>query len=337
MALYEGSLQMWKDGISDLLSEGPQPLTRCTVIWHHDESTFYANDRRKVFWVHKNETAILKQKGDGASLMVADFVSTDYGWLCSPNQKESAHILFHAGKAQDGYFTFEEILKHAEAAMQILEKYYPDENHVLVFDNATTHLKRAADSLSAHRMPKTVTKPGAVPFGVDVPALSVEGKLVYGENGKVLKKWIPMVDGKFADGTPQAFYFPQGHECAGAFKGMAAILAECGLTEAWDWPTQCLDFKCPPGPGHSSCCCHRVLYSQPDFMECETLLETACRAQGFDILYLPKFHCKLNFIEQCWGYAKQKYREFPLSSREADLECNIVEALNSVPLLSMHR
>ena len=72
MALYEGSLQMWKDGISDLLSEGPQPLTRCTVIWHHDESTFYANDRRKVFWVHKNETAILKQKGDGASLMVAD-------------------------------------------------------------------------------------------------------------------------------------------------------------------------------------------------------------------------------------------------------------------------
>jgi hypothetical protein len=34
-------------------------------------------------------------------------------------------------------------------AMDILEEHYPDEDHVLVFDNATTHLKRADDALSA--------------------------------------------------------------------------------------------------------------------------------------------------------------------------------------------
>ena len=39
------------------------------------------------------------QKGDGASLMVADFVSADYRWLRSPDGKESARVLFKAGSS----------------------------------------------------------------------------------------------------------------------------------------------------------------------------------------------------------------------------------------------
>ncbi|OAX42499.1 hypothetical protein K503DRAFT_683243, partial [Rhizopogon vinicolor AM-OR11-026] len=35
----------------------------------------------------------------------------------------------------------------------------------------------------------------------------------------------------------------------------------------------------------------------------------------------------LNFIEQCWGYSKRVYREFPMSSKEADLERNVLAAL----------
>jgi hypothetical protein len=78
-------------------------------------------------------------KGEGASLMVADFVSADYGWLRSPDGKQEARVLFKAGKAQQGYFTNEDILEQATNAMDILEKHYPDEKHVLLFDNATTH------------------------------------------------------------------------------------------------------------------------------------------------------------------------------------------------------
>jgi hypothetical protein len=37
-------------------------------------------------------------KGEGESLMIADFVSADYGWLHSPDGKESAHIIFHPEK-----------------------------------------------------------------------------------------------------------------------------------------------------------------------------------------------------------------------------------------------
>ena len=63
-------------------------------------------------------------------------------------------MLFNAGKAQQGYFTNEDILKQASMAIDILEEYYPDEDHIIVFDNATIHLKRADNTLSACKMPK---------------------------------------------------------------------------------------------------------------------------------------------------------------------------------------
>ncbi|KAM6489428.1 hypothetical protein JOM56_015145, partial [Amanita muscaria] len=39
----------------------------------------------------------------------------------------------------------------------------------------------------------------------------------------------------------------------------------------------------------------------------------------------------------CWGYAKRKYREFPPSSKEADLEKNLLASLEMVSIQSMRR
>ncbi|KAJ7582421.1 hypothetical protein C8J56DRAFT_791765, partial [Mycena floridula] len=39
----------------------------------------------------------------------------------------------------------------------------------------------------------------------------------------------------------------------------------------------------------------------------------------------------------CWGFAKRLYWMCPVSSKEANLERNMVESLNAVPIISMHR
>src|SRR5947209_17482597 len=118
-------MRIWSSEMSEE-EMGPLPQSRRVVIWFHDESTFYANDRRKPRWVHKSETAVPYTKGEGASLMITDFVSADYGWLRSPDGSEHTRVLFKAGKSRDGYFTSEEIIAQAHHAMDILLKYYPD-------------------------------------------------------------------------------------------------------------------------------------------------------------------------------------------------------------------
>ncbi|KAH7903801.1 hypothetical protein BJ138DRAFT_1131235 [Hygrophoropsis aurantiaca] len=134
---------------------------------------------------------------------------------------------------------------------------------------------------------------------------------VSGANGKVLKEKVRMSDGQLSTNEPQSFYFPPGHEREGVFIGMVNILAERGFDYN---EVNTLRAECP-----------------------KSRLELACEARGFQVLFLLKFHCELNFIEQCWGYAKRVYREFPPSSSEADLERNIIAALDSILVESMRR
>jgi hypothetical protein len=190
-------------------------------------------------------------------------------------------------------------------------------------------------------MPKA-TKPVGEFWGAVTLVLDSDGRQVYqrDNDGKLTRKPVKMKvrmdDAQFADGSPQALYFPDNHATSpGCFKGMAVLLQERGLVKESKLRYECSGFKCEAGA--TSCCCRRALYSQPDFVSVESLLETHCHAHGFQVLLLPKFHCELNFIEQCWGYAKRKYREFPPSSKEADLEKNLLASLEMVSIESMRR
>jgi len=137
-------------------------------------------------------------------------------------------------------------------------------------------------------------------------------------------------------GSPQLLYFPDNHPVSpGCFKGMAVLLQEHGLVKESKLQFECPRFKCKPGV--KDCCCCWMLYMQLDFIAIESLLETHGCVQGFEVLLLPKFHCELNFIEQFWGYAKWKYHEFPPSSKEANLEGNLLVTLEMVSLDKMCR
>ncbi|KAG2030694.1 hypothetical protein BDR03DRAFT_936585 [Suillus americanus] len=122
--------------------------------------------------------------------MVADFISADYRFLHSKDGSESTQVLFRAGKARDSYLTNQNITAHAAKAMNILEKDYPNEDHVLIFDNVSTHLKRADNAQRA----------------------------------------ITYMGGQLPNRNLQSLYFPKGpNNKAGWFKGMSQILVEWGF------------------------------------------------------------------------------------------------------------
>jgi hypothetical protein len=106
-------------------------------------------------------------------------------------------VLFRAGKGHDGYFDNENICLQAACVMDILKEHYPHEDHVLIFNNTTTHLKHAEGSLSALKMPKGPSSK----FFADINIVDDAGKGVYGPDGKILKKKVPIANGKFKDGT----------------------------------------------------------------------------------------------------------------------------------------
>ncbi|KAF9514416.1 hypothetical protein BS47DRAFT_1453486 [Hydnum rufescens UP504] len=296
------------------------------VIWTHNKSTFYAHDRLKLHWVHDSENPRPMQKGEGASLMVSDFASADYGWLCSPDGSDASWVLFKAGKNRDSYFTNDDIVAQAAHAMDILDKYYPHESHIFTFDNATTHLKCPDDALSASKMPKAMPK-APRNFLVNITVHDAAGKAITDASGNVVKEKQRMRDGKLLDGSPQPFYFPPGHQYCGQFKGMATILEERGIN------TQNRVLL----PGSQPCCCQKALFDQPDFTNQKSRLEELGDKYGYGVIFYPHFHCKCNIIENNWGYSKRIYRQYPESSNEKELERNVISALESVPILSMRQ
>ncbi|KAH9948611.1 hypothetical protein B0H21DRAFT_777826 [Amylocystis lapponica] len=222
----DGQMRVWtNDGVED---PGTISAERDTVVWFHDESTFYANDRRKSCWVHSSATAVPEPKGEGASLMVADFISADHGWLRSPDGTEDARVVFKAGIGRDGYFINENIVAQAHRMMDVAVKLYPRKRHRAAYDNAPTHRKRPDGALSARKMPRNVPKEGTN-WLIEVSQIGDNGQPVYGPDRKPLKMKVRMGDGQFSNGEPQALYFPLGHLRAGVFKGMATILEERGF------------------------------------------------------------------------------------------------------------
>jgi hypothetical protein len=59
------------------LQVGERPIREVT----HDESTFYANDRRKQVYWHPAEAKAPVRKDEGSSIMVADFLTPEIGRL----------------------------------------------------------------------------------------------------------------------------------------------------------------------------------------------------------------------------------------------------------------
>lgn len=229
------------------------------------------------------------------------------------HRKTTARVLFRAGKNYDGYFTNDNLVKQLHSAMDLLEDHFPlgQVTGLFLFDNATTHQKRSPNALSARYMPLSC-------------------KIWNGKKGTT-----QMHNGILPNGDPQEFYWPNNHEkYPQYFKGMRQLLEERDL-----WRTglraQCEGFKC--AAGSADCCARQILFCQPDFKNQKSELEEIAMDCGHIVVFYPKFHCELNFIEMCWGRAKFTYRMQPRTKVAADMAAVVCEALDDVSLLLMRR
>jgi hypothetical protein len=50
------------------------------------------------------------------------------------------------------------------------------------------------------------------------------------------------------------------------------------------------------------CCTSYVLSHEPDFEEQEEWLTQVVHQEGFEIIFYPKYHCELNYIEMIYIY-----------------------------------
>jgi hypothetical protein len=187
---------------------------------------------------------------------------------------------------------------------------YPEAQALFIFDNATTHQKRAPDALSANYTPRGC------------------------------KIWRPgqpqMRDATFANGERQPLYWPADHpEFPGYFKGMKIILAEHGLWRE-GLRSQC-ETSFTACEDKTDCCCRRILFNQPDFINQKSCLEELVESRGHLCDFYPKFHCELNFIEQYWGAAKFRYRATPPTKNIQSMENSMKQCLDDVPLIQMQR
>ena len=79
-----------------------------------------------------------------------------------------------------------------------------------------------------------------------------------------------------------------------------------------------------------------ILTRQPDFLAQKSLIQEVVEAAGHLCIFLPKFHCELNFIEFFWGAIK-KYLQDNCDYTFDTLKENMPKALASVELETIHQ
>lgn len=131
----------------------------------------------------------------------------------------------------------------------------------------------------------------------------------------------------------QPMVFPADHpEFPNEAKGMKQVLMERGL-----WREGLLK-ECKGKCSHDTrdCCATKILSLQPDFVAQKSLVQEVIEAAGHLCIFLPKFHCELNFIEFFWGAVKRYLREHCDYTFET-LQKNMPLAMAAVPLETIRR
>jgi hypothetical protein len=245
------------------------------VLCVHDESIIYSNDATKTIWQLFGGST-LRPKSNGRSLHVSGFACACHGF-CKSGEL-SAFKIIKPGKNADGYWTNKDLIEQLtgtndgadnNGVFTLMEEMHPGKSLVFALDNSANHHASA-------------------PTGCNYKALNL------GDGGKN----VPLIRNSTWNGEIFNMQTPDGKQ-----KGIKTILVERG---AWidGLLLECKN-GCPSdGQLKDKCCARKLLSLQPDFKNQRPWLVEVVENRGHKIIFFPKFHCELNFIEMIWGYCK---------------------------------
>jgi len=131
----------------------------------------------------------------------------------------------------------------------------------------------------------------------------------------------------------QPMIFPPDHPTNNVDqpKGIIIVLVEHGII----YPGLC--GKCKKCDLESeSCYLKHVLENQPYFLAQRSLMQEVIDIASHMCIFLPKFHCELNFIEHCWSAVK-KYLQDHCHFTFNTLKANMPKALEAVQVSTIQK
>lgn len=290
----------------------PQDEKR-TVLIAHDESIFYSNECSQIVWLQHGQR-LMRPKSKGRSLHVSGFCCPCHGFiggniedLDGATVEKRSFKIITPGEKYDGFWKNSDLVKQLrEDAIPLFKLLHPGCKLVFMFDNSSNHHAREPGTASADQL-----------------NLSDGGKNVV----------------NFKDTTFRGLAFAMQHVVDGKLiqKGVKTILIE---RDDWD---DSLILDCSTSkprnykhaeegtPTFNRCCGRRRLSLHEDFQNTKCWLEAVMDDyEDCELIFLPKFHCELNFIERIWGYCKAHLRRC-CTFRFDDLQRMLPETLLSVP------
>jgi transposase len=187
----------------------------------------------------------------------------------------------------------------------------PGHKAVFLIDNSQGHSAYAKNALVAKRL-----------------NLNPGGKQARMKPGWFMKDGVKVIQPMIFDvNHPQHPNQPKGSKAVLQERGLwqPGLLTKCKKDKA-------TGIKCTS----KDCCAHRILENQPDFLEQKSLVQETIERLGHLCLFLPKYHCELNFIEYFWG-AMKKYLRDHTDYTFPTLKENIPKAMASIPLETIRK
>ena len=89
------------------------------VLVTHDESTFYANDGKKLIWMQNSKKKLLP-KTNGSSIMISGFCCECHGFMVDEALNKKSYILFQAGTNREGWWKNDDLVRQCKDVFEFL-------------------------------------------------------------------------------------------------------------------------------------------------------------------------------------------------------------------------